>query len=671
MDKPFSAKAFYSEVEALYRSRVSSFLPLVNSLINPLGLEVGGVQLNDSCFIGKEFFLNPKEVNPERGTFEDLNSSEDFLRFLKGLYPESYKESKSEVVKQLTEALGSLGIDELHDYTYREDHAFSNQVFIRPRGSDLKISDIDIIGHLYQNLGSTFAYRGGTGGWDEGVLDDFNFVIAGPKGGFSENEVSLSASSYDYSFYRFVSKTVSIILTLPLLEVLLESGVVKSSRESSLIPSLGRVAAEKNIYSEANAVLALPKEYLASPNSDDVLSVTEEDIEGFISSLASIKFQVSNQIVNPRVKEIFLEEVKYLISEAIELLAKYWEKGVENLNLKGIEVSPGTDSVVADSPESLKPVLDRVFDSVKRSYEYLYSGGYYEPEDRTKPFTPMFSFVVPKGGWSREKLSKLPLVAGDSTFSRILSSVPEVLVVESTSIRRENRFGEKAVKATSEVYLYPVGPRGKLGKRVREIPDVSGGSSVYDLVLLGDWVRGRENVAKLLSPSMDPVYSLHAYLFPLIPALFYYGYASHLVLDPSSLKQGGTVWVESRISQELGGEGGEGDGVEEGFFSSFSERVLGTLNRLFKEVWEGTLEKEHEEYLKRAKAFLKSLSPSEDRIFCTVTSGYGPDLNASINVAVKFRPDEDFVSSLGGLLLSAVSLLQEIGDRVDVRLIFL
>jgi hypothetical protein len=106
-------------------------------------------------------------------------------------------------------------------------------------------------------------------------------------------------------------------------------------------------------------------------------------------------------------------------------------------------------------------------------------------------------------------------------------------------------------------------------------------------------------VLRNLSPILNPMYSLHAYLLPLLPALFYYGYASHLVLDPSPVKRGGMVWIEPRISREIEGEVGE---VEEGFFSSFSERVLKTLDRLFKEVWEGTLEKEHEEYIKKAES---------------------------------------------------------------------
>ncbi len=88
MDKPVSAKAFYSEVESLYRHRVSSYIPFVNAMINALGLrsspytplvngkvssfglEVAKVQLNELYFNGREFFLNPKEVNPEREVFE-------------------------------------------------------------------------------------------------------------------------------------------------------------------------------------------------------------------------------------------------------------------------------------------------------------------------------------------------------------------------------------------------------------------------------------------------------------------------------------------------------------------------------------------------------------------------------------------------------------------------
>ncbi len=668
MDKPLSAKAFYSEVESLYRSRVSAFIPFVNTMINSLGLEVGGVQLNDLYFSGKEFFLNPKEINPEREVFEDLNPSEDFLRFLRGLHPESYTESKSEAVNQLVEDLADLGVGDLHDYAYREDHTFYNQIFIRPKGTFLKISDIAIVGRLYQVLGASPAYRKGVEGWEGGVLDYANLVIAGPKGGFSEDKVSLYTWHYDYSFYRFVSEVVSIILSLPLLEAVLESGAVKSSIEVNMVPSLGKVKVEKNIYLKANTILALPSlEYIISPFSGKPYSsfeVTDEDVKIVIGKIIALKYPVSNQIVNPKVKELFLEEMNYLISEARGLLAKYWEKEVEELNLEGIEVTPGTHHVVADSPESLKPVLDLAFDRVKKSYEYLYSGGDYEPEDRAEPFTPVFSFAIANGGRSKEKLSKTLFVAGDSPFSRILSSIPEVLVSESTSIQRESRFGKKVVKKTSEVHLYPIGPRSK------EVLEVSGGSA-YDLVFWGDWVVGKDDVVEAMSPSLDPVYSLHAYLFPLVPALFYYGYASHLVLDPSPVKRGGTVLVEPRIPL-LENEGGE---VDEKFFDSFSERVLKTLDRLFKEVWEGTLEKDHEEYLKRAKVLLDSLSPSEDRIFCTVisdfTTGDASDLDVSLKLAVKFRPDEEFVSSLKDFLLSAVSLLHEIGDGVDVDLVFL
>jgi hypothetical protein len=96
---------------------------------------------------------------------------------------------------------------------------------------------------------------------------------------------------------------------------------------------------------------------------------------------------------------------------------------------------------------------------------------------------------------------------------------------------------------------------------------------------------------------------------------------------------------------------------------------------LFKEVWEGTLEKEHEEYIKKSEAFLNSLSPSEDRVFANVTSeftsGDGSGVEASLNLAVKFRPDKDFVNSLKDFTISAVSLLHEVGDGVGVSLIFL
>jgi hypothetical protein len=700
MDKPFSAKAFYSEVEALYRHRVSSYIPFVNTMINALGLraspytplvngtvssfglEIAKVQLNELYFNGREFFLNPKEVNPERETFEDLNPSGDFLRFLAGLYPEyckdedkdtdegedrEYKESRSEAVRQIIEDLYDLGIDEeLNDYVYREDHTLFSQIFIRPKGSVLKVSDVSLVTSLYRNLGGTHAYNEEIEGWDGRLLDDINLVIAVPKEKSPKEEDYLNPSfSYDYSFYSLISEVASVILSVPLVEVLLESGVSKSSREVNIVPSLGRVVTEKNIYLRSNVILTLPSlEYIASPLS---CGVTEEDVKNIITILPGLKYQVSNEIINPGIRELFLEEMDRLISDAKLLLARYWEKGSSRLNFKGIEVTPGTDHVVADFPESLKPVLDLVFYRVKESYEYLYPDGEYKPEDRTKPFTPRFSFAVSNGGRSREKLSKVSFVAGDTPFSRILSLIPEALVAESTSIRRENFFGKKVVKATSEVYLYPVGPRGK---EIRESLEAPGGSA-YDSAIFGVWVKG-ESGFKNVSPILNPTYSLHAYLLPLLPALFYYGYASHLVLDPSAVKRGGMVWIEPRISREMEGEVGE---IEEGFFSSFSERVLKTLERLFKEVWEGTLEKEHEEYIKKAESFLNSLSPSEDRIFGNVTSeftsGDGSGVEASLNLAVKFRPDERFTSSLKDFLISAASLLHEVEDRVGVSLIFL
>jgi hypothetical protein len=604
------------------------------------------------------------------------------LRFLAGLYPEyckdedkdtdegedrEYKESRSEAVRQIIEDLYDLGIDEeLNDYVYREDHTLFSQIFIRPKGSVLKVSDVSLVTSLYRNLGGTHAYNEEIEGWDGRLLDDINLVIAVPKEKSPKEEDYLNPSfSYDYSFYSLISEVASVILSVPLVEVLLESGVSKSSREVNIVPSLGRVVTEKNIYLRSNVILTLPSlEYIASPLS---YGVTEEDVKNIITILPGLKYQVSNEIINPGIRELFLEEMDRLISDAKLLLARYWEKGASRLNFKGIEVTPGTDHVVADSPESLKPVLDLVFYRVKESYEYLYPDGEYKPEDRTKPFTPRFSFAVSNGGRSREKLSKVSFVAGDTPFSRILSLIPEVLVAESTSIRRENFFGKKVVKATSEVYLYPVGPRGK---EIRESLEAPGGSA-YDSAIFGVWVRG-ESGFKNLSPILNPTYSLHAYLLPLLPALFYYGYASHLVLDPSAVKRGGMVWIEPRISREMEGEVGE---IEEGFFSSFSERVLKTLERLFKEVWEGTLEKEHEEYIKKAESFLNSLSPSEDRIFGNVTSeftsGDGSGVEASLNLAVKFRPDERFTSSLKDFLISAASLLHEVEDRVGVSLIFL
>jgi len=697
MDKPFSAKAFYSEVEALYRHRVSSYIPFVNAMINALGLraspytplvngkvssfglEIAKVQLNELYFNGREFFLNPKEVNPEREVFEDLNPSEDFLRFLRGLYPESYTESKLEAVKQLIEDLEyDSDFNELHDYVYREDHTLFSQIFIRPKGSVLKVSDVSLIGRLYSNLGSTHYYNEEIEGWDGKLLDDISFVIAVPKDKSPKEEDYLNPSfSYDYSFYSLVSEAASVILSVPLVEVLLENGVSKRSREVNIVPSLGRVVTEKNIYLRSNVILTLPSlEYIVSPFSGKPYypyGVTEEDVKNVIAILPGLKYQVSNEIINPGVRELFLEEMDRLISDAKLLLARYWEKGASSLNFKGIEVTPGTDHVVADSPESLKPVLDLAFERVKRSYEYLFSGGDHEPKDRTEPFTPHFSFAISNGGRSREKLFKVSFarvsfVAGDTPFSRIISYIPEVLVSESTSIHWENVLGKKSVKTTSKVYLYPVGPRGESSGK--EIVDIPAGSAYY-LALLGYWVKEKDDVAEFISPSLDPLYSLHAYLLPLVPALFYYGYASHLVLDPSPLRKGGTILVEPRIPV-LEGEVGE---VEGGFFGSFSERVLKTLERLFKEVWEGTLEKEHEEYLKKAKAFLDSLSPSEDRIFSIVTSefnvGDGSGIDASLKLAIKFRPDEDFVNSLKDLILSATSLLHEIGDGVGLDLIFL
>jgi hypothetical protein len=692
MDKPFSAKAFYSEVESLYRPRVSSYIPFVNAMVNSLGLraspyapfangmvntfglEVGGVQLNDLYFNGKEFFINPKEVNPDRETFEDLNPSEDFLRFLRGLYPESYKESKSEAAKKLIEDLEDLGFNELHDYVYREDHALFSQIFIRPKGSALKVSDVSLIGRLYSNLGGTHAYNEEIEGWDGRLLDDISFVIAVPKDKFPKEEDFLLSPSfhYDYSFYSLISEAISVILSVPLVEVLLENGVPKSSREVNIVPSLGRVVTEKNIYLRSNVILTLPSlEYSFSPHYGRPYSpyeVTEEDVKNIITILPGLKYHVSNEIVNPGVRELFLEEMDRLIYDAKLLLARYWEKGAsKSLSFyKGVEVAPGTDHVVADSPESLKPALDLVFYRVKESYEYLYPDGEYKPEDRTRPFTPRFSFAVSNGGRSIEKLSKVSFVAGDAPFSRILSLIPEVLVVESTSIRRENFLGKKVVKATSEVYLHPVGPRSK---EIQENLEETWGSA-YDSAIYGVWVKGEDGF-KNLSPVL-PMYSLHAYLLPLLPALFYYGYASHLVLDPSPVKRGGVVLIEPRISRKLEDEVGE---VEEGFFRSFSERVLKTLDRLFKEVWEGTLEKEHEEYIKKSEAFLNSLSPSEDRIFANVTSeftsGDGSGVEASLNLAVKFRPDKDFTSSLKDFIISAASLLHEVGDGVGVSLIFL
>jgi len=683
MDNPFSAKEFYSKVESVYRHRVSSYIPFVNSMINSLGLrasphtpivsgtvssfglEVGEVQLDELYFNGKEFFLNPKEVNPERETFEDLNPSEDFLRFLRGLYPESYEESKQGAVEQLIEDLGyDLDFDELHDYVYRENHALFSQIFIRPKGSALKVSDVSLVGRLYSNLGGTHAYNEEIEGWDGRLLDDINFVIAVPKDKFPKEENYLSPSfSYDYSFYSLISEAASVILSVPLAEVLLENGVPKNSRVVNIVPSMGRVVTEKNVYLRSNVILTLPGlNYIVFPHG-----VTEEDVKNVIAILPGLKHRVSNEIINPGVRELFLEEMDRLIYDAKLLLARYWEKGASSLSFKGIEVVSGTGHVVADSPESLKPVLDLVFDRVRESYDYLYPNGEYKPEDRTKPFTPLFSFAVSNGGRSIEKLSRVAFVAGDTPFSRILSLIPEVLVVESTSIRRENFFGKKSVKATSQVYLYPVGPRGK---EIRENLEETGGSA-YDSAIFGVWVKG-ESGFKNLSPILNPTYSLHAYLLPLLPALFYYGYASHLVLDPSPVKRGGIVWIEPRISREIEVDIVE---VEEGFFSSFSERVLKTLDRLFKEVWEGTIEKEHEEYIKKSESFLNSLSPSEDRIFGNVTSeftsGDGSGVEASLNLAVKFRPDESFNSSLKDFLISAASLLHEVGDRVGISLVFL
>lgn len=692
MDKPFSAKAFYSEVESLYRPRVSSYIPFVNAMVNSLGLrasphaplangmissfglEVGKVQLNEHYFNGREFFLNPREVNPEREVFEDLNPSEDFLRFLKGHYHESYTESKSEEVKQLLEdPRYDSGLNELHDYVYREDHTLLSQIFIRPKGSALKVSDVSLVGRLYSNLGSTRAYNEEIEGWDGKLIDDISFVIAVPKDKSPKEEDFLSPSfHYDYSFYSLLSEAISIILIVPLVEVLLEMGMAKSSREVNIVPSLGKVAIEKNIYLRSNVILTIPSlEYSTSPLSGGPYSpyeITEEDVKNIITTLPGLKYHVSNKIVNPGVRELFLEEMDHLIYNAKLLLSRYWEKGAsKSLSFyKGVEVTPGTDHVVADSPESLKPVLDLVFYRVKESYEYLYPDGEYKPEDRTRPFTPLFSFAVSNGGRSIEKLSKVSFVAVDSPFSRILSLIPEVLVVESTSIRRENFLGKKSVKATSEVYLHLIGPRSG---EIRESLEESWGSA-YDSAIFGVWVEGEDGF-KNLSPVL-PMYSLHAYLLPLLPALFYYGYASHLVLDPSLVKRGGVVRIEPRISRKMEDEVGE---VEEGFFRSFSERVLKTLDRMFKEVWEGTLEKEHEEYIKKAEAFLNSLSPSEDRIFGKVTSeftsGDGSGVEASLNLVVKFRPDERFTGSLKDLLISAVSLLHEIGDGVGVSLIFL
>jgi hypothetical protein len=672
MDKPFSAKAFYSEVETLYRHRVSSYIPFVNAMINSLGLraspytplvsgtvssfglEVGKVQLNDLYFNGKEFFLNPKEVNPERETFEDLNPSDHFLRFLRGLYPESYEEYDSEAVKQLIEDLEyDSGLDELHDYVYREDHTLFSQIFIRPKGSALKVSDVSLIGRLYSNLGGTHSYNEEIEGWDGRLLDDINFVIAVPKDKSPKEEDYLNPSfSYDYSFYSLISEVASVILSVPLVEVLLENGVSKHSREVNIVPSLGRVVTEKNIYLRSNVILTLPSlEYIVSPFSDKPYypyGVTEEDVKNLISVLPGLKYHVSNEIINPGVRKLFLEEMDRLISDAKLLLARYWEKGASSINFKGIEVTPGTDHVVADSPESLKPVLDLVFDRVKESYEYLYPDGECKPEDRTKPFTPRFSFAVSNGGRSIEKLSKVSFVAGDTPFSRILSLIPEILVVESTSIRRENFFGKKVVKATSEVYLYPVGP---LSKEIGENLEETGGSA-YDSAIFGVWVKG-ESGFKNLSPILNPTYSLHAYLLPLLPALFYYGYASHLVLDPSPVKRGGIVWIEPRISREMEGEVGE---IEEGFFSSFSERVLKTLERLFKEVWEGTLEREHEEYIKKAESFLNSLSPSEDRIFGNVTSEFTSGDGSGVEASETRKKGEETRCQISSALYSRSKL---------------
>jgi len=347
MDKPFSAKAFYSEVEALYRHRVSSYIPFVNTMINALGLraspytplvngkvssfglEIAKVQLNELYFNGREFFLNPKEVNPEREVFEDLNPSEDFLRFLRGLYPESYTESKSEAVKQLIEDLEyDSDFNELHDYVYREDHTLFSQIFIRPKGSVLKVSDVSLIGRLYSNLGSTHAYNEEIEGWDGRLLDDIGFVIAVPKDKSPKEEDYLNPSfSYDYSFYSLISEAASVILSVPLVEVLLENGVSKRSREVNIVPSLGRVVTEKNIYLRSNVILTLPSlEYIVSPFSDKPYypyGVTEEDVKNVIAILPGLKYQVSNEIINPGVRELFLEEMDRLISDARLLLARY------------------------------------------------------------------------------------------------------------------------------------------------------------------------------------------------------------------------------------------------------------------------------------------------------------------------------------------------------------
>jgi hypothetical protein len=53
------------------------------------------------------------------------------------------------------------------------------------------------------------------------------------------------------------------------------------------------------------------------------------------------------------------------------------------------------------------------------------------------------------------------------------------------------------------------------------------------------------------------------------------------------------------------------------------------------------------------------------------TSGDGSGVEASLDLAVKSRPDERFTSSLKDFLISAASLLHEVEDRVGVSLIFL
>ena len=653
-------KATYAEIEHFYRNRVTKFLPIADAVLEKLGFEVAGVQLNDSFWNTVEVSMNPSDIDPSRETIDKRVKSDFLRRLISGRGVNNYEG----VLKEVAE---SLGISEkTYDQYQLEGHTLIPILFIRPRGSSISFSDLVPVEDLYHS--EFYPIKGikeeSPDDWGEDVWEQFDMVICSHEGAQQTPEELPDRDSPQFEFYKALSKSVSWIVNVPLLEALFELGIRKTSSKESLEPGVGEVLYRKEFYIEPLVVMALSKDGMGENFP------RKEDVELLVLSLNNALASASSLIVNDEVRSAFISGMRGITSESVRVLFLPSREdpvlSYTNPKLKAI------------SPEELEVAVNEIFDKFGEAYEFLEGNRLVDRVEGVYSKSPMYSIQVEPFHLGFNNVPSPISPSKDNPFSTLLSPLNGVAVEESSHTYRKSLAGHRGfsnrsryVESVSVVNVITIGPKP------HNTEDIGEGEENFHITYSPNDLAISENPSPLfvdfLKPSLDPRFSLHTYLSPLMPALFYYGYALIISQYPKDeIKI--DLSVESSFNPKVGPS--EGEELDDGFIKSFSNRVLELSDRSLRGVWEGILEERHKKYLEASENFLKVVSPKDDRVSTAVhyrTYRYGNELRRylTLNLVVKYRHEEDFVSSLKNLLIQAALLLSEIGDGVEVGITFI